>query len=143
MFTAVPEVSVPFAKPCERWENGTKTTHGDCSPKGLVLVHPDRRVPVVDREAGIAVAFVPFNGALPDLHMFKFREDHIELIQSVIGSRGATSTGWPDDKSMSRRVPLPRGAAVAAAEADRTRVDWIGTTVSPGLHAPRTFYLMI
>ena len=107
MFVAVPEVSVPFAKPCERWENGTKTTKGDCSPKGLVLVHPERRVPVVDREAGIAVAFVFFNGALPDLHMFKFRSGHVELIQSVIGPRGATSTGWPDDKTLSRRVPPP------------------------------------
>ncbi|MEJ1964887.1 MAG: hypothetical protein WDO56_26480 [Gammaproteobacteria bacterium] len=107
MFVAVPEVSVPFARPCERWENGTKTTKGDCSPKGLVLVHPERRVPVVDREAGIAVAFVYFNGALPDFHMFKFRSGHIELAQAVIGPRGAKSTGWPDDKSLSRRVPPP------------------------------------
>ena len=107
MFTKTPEVSAPFAHPCERWENGTKTTKGDCSPKGLVLVHPERRVPVVDREAGIAVAFVYFNGALPDMHMFKFRSGQIERIQSVIGPRGAPSTGWPDDKSLSRRVPPP------------------------------------
>jgi hypothetical protein len=105
MFTKTPEVSVPFANPCHRWENGTKTTpRADCSPKGLVLVHPERRVPVVDREAGIAVAFVFFNGALPDFHMFKFRSGHVELIQSVIGPRAA-ATGWPDDKSLSRRVP--------------------------------------
>ena len=108
MFVAVPEVSVPFANPCNRWENGTKTTpKGDCSPKGLVLVHPERRVPVVDREAGIAVAFVFFNGALPDFHMFKFRSGRVEMAQAVIGPRGAKSTGWPDDKSLSRRVPPP------------------------------------
>jgi hypothetical protein len=105
MFVKTPEVSVPFANPCHRWENGTKTTpRADCSPKGLVLLHPERRVPVVDREAGIAVAFIFFNGTLPDFHMFKFRSGHVELIQSVIGPRAA-SIGWPDDKSLSRRVP--------------------------------------
>ena len=107
MFVADPAVSVPFAKPCERWENGTLTTRGDCSPKGLVLVHPERRVPIVDTEAGIAVAFVLFNGALPDLHMFRFRNGQVDLITSVIGPRGVTSTGWPDDKSLRRRVVPP------------------------------------
>ncbi len=96
MFTATPEVSVPFATPCNRWENGTKTTpKGDCSPKGLTLVHQERRVPVVDREAGVAVAFVFFGGGLPDMHMFKFRSGHIEVAQAVIGARGAKSTAGP------------------------------------------------
>lgn len=108
MFVAVPEVSTPFAKPCERWENGTKTTRGDCSPKGLTLVHAHRRVPVVDREAGIAVAFVFFGGGLPDFHMFKFRSGHIEMAQAVIGARGSPDIGWPDDTTLSHRA-VPQG----------------------------------
>lgn len=108
MFVAEPEVSAPFSPTCHRWENGTHTTRaGNCSPKGLTIIHGDRRVPVVDRETGVAVAFVHFARSLPDMHMFKFRSGHVEYVQSVIGPR-ADSMGWPDDTSLSRRKP-PEG----------------------------------
>jgi hypothetical protein len=95
MFAKEPTASVPFGKPCDRWENGTQTTrNGDCSPKGLVLHHPPRRIPVVDEEAGIVVAFLHFNRSLPDMHMFKMKDGKVILVQAVIGAR-APSTGWP------------------------------------------------
>jgi len=108
MFVGEPEVSAPFSPTCHRWENGTHTTrNGNCSPKGLTIIHGDRRVPVVDRETGVAVAFVHFARSLPDMHMFKFRNGHVEYVQAVIGPQ-ATSMGWPDDPSLSRRTP-PEG----------------------------------
>ncbi len=95
MFAKEPTASVPFATPCNRWENGTQTTrNGDCSPKGLVLHHPPRRIPVVDEEAGIVVAFLHFNRSLPDMHMFKMKDGKVMFVQAVIGSR-APSSGWP------------------------------------------------
>lgn len=108
MFVGEPEVSAPFSPTCHRWENGTHTTrNGNCSPKGLTIIHGDRRVPVVDRETGVAVAFVHFARSLPDMHMFKFRNGHVEYVQAVIGPR-ADNMGWPDDASLSRRAP-PEG----------------------------------
>lgn len=108
MFVGEPEVSAPFSPTCHRWENGTHTTRaGNCSPKGLTIIHGDRRVPVVDRETGVAVAFVHFARSLPDMHMFKFRSGRVEYVQAVIGPR-AESMGWPDDPSLSRRTP-PEG----------------------------------
>ena len=107
MFAADPDVSAPFAFPCHRWENGFHTTarNGNCSPTGLVIIHGERRVPVIDRETGVAVAFVHFARNLPDMHMFKFRSGQIELVQAVIGKGGAGIMGWGDDKTLSRRVP--------------------------------------
>ena len=64
-------------------------------------------MPVVDRETGVAVAFVHFARSLPDMHMFKFRNGHVEYVQAVIGPRAETM-GWPDDASLSRRMP-PEG----------------------------------
>jgi hypothetical protein len=108
MFVDEPEVSAPFSPTCHRWENGTHTTrNGNCSPKGLTITHGDRRVPVVDRETGVAVAFVHFARSLPDMHMFKFRKGHVEYVQAVIGPQAA-GMGWPDDVSLSRRSP-PEG----------------------------------
>ena len=95
MFAKEPTASVPFASPCDRWENGTQTTrNGDCSPKGLVINQPRRRIAVVDEEAGIVVAFIHFARSLPDMHMFKMKDGKVMLVQAVIGSR-APSTGWP------------------------------------------------
>jgi hypothetical protein len=95
MFAKEPTASVPFGKPCDRWENGTQTTrNGDCSPKGLVINQPKRRIPVVDEQAGIVVAFIHFARSLPDMHMFKMKDGKVILVQAVIGSR-APSTGWP------------------------------------------------
>lgn len=116
MFVKDADVNSPFSSTCHRWENGTHTTrNGNCSPRdtGLVIIHPHRRVPVVDRETGVAVAFVFFAGSLPDMHMFKFRNGYIEFAQAVIGPR-AESIGWPDDKSLSRRAP-PEGETMSRA----------------------------
>lgn len=105
MFVGEPEVGVPFSETCHRWENGTHTTRtGNCSPKGLTITHGDRRVPVVDIETGVAVIFIHFARSLPDMHMFKFRNSHVEYVQAVIGPQAA-SMGWPDDPSLSRRTP--------------------------------------
>ncbi len=104
MFAAEPIYGTPFAKPCHRWENGFQTTKGgsfggkdyepgDCSPKGLVIKHNPRRIPLVDVEAGIVVAYIHF-GNLPDFHMFKMRNGRVELIQAVIGPQ-SQSMGWP------------------------------------------------
>jgi hypothetical protein len=110
MFADDPAVSTPFASPCDRWENGMQTTKGgefqgkvypphSCTPKGLglIMTHPPRRVPVVDLEAGIVVAFVHFAKGLPDFHMFKMRNGKVELIQAVIGA-AAPSTGWASEE---------------------------------------------
>jgi hypothetical protein len=110
MFADDPVVNTPFASPCDRWENGMQTTKGgefqgkvypphSCTPKGLglIMTHPPRRVPVVDLEAGIAVAFVHFAKSLPDFHMFKIRNGKVELIQAVIGA-AAPSTGWASEE---------------------------------------------
>jgi len=105
MFVKEPQVETPFAKPCDRWENGTQTTLGgtfqgkeyiphDCSPKGLVITNHSPRRFLVDVEEGIVVAYVHFAGNLPDFHMFKMRNGKVEYIQAVIGS-AAKSTGWP------------------------------------------------
>lgn len=104
MFTEEPIFGTPFATPCHRWENGFQTTKGgsfggkdyapgDCSPKGLVIKHNPRRIPLVDVEAGLVVAYVHF-GNLPDFHMFKMKNGKTELIQAVIGP-GSPSMGWP------------------------------------------------
>jgi hypothetical protein len=103
MFTNKPIFGTPFAKPCHRWENGYQTTKGgyfngkdyipgDCSPKGLVIKHKPRRIPLVDVEAGIVVAYIHFMN-LPDFHMFKMRNGKVELIQAVIGPP-SPSMGW-------------------------------------------------
>jgi hypothetical protein len=65
----------------------TVKSGGNCSPKGLVLTHTHRRFPVTDLEAGITAGFINFNQALPDVHMFKFRNGKIELIQAAFGGR--------------------------------------------------------
>jgi hypothetical protein len=98
-FAADPKVEAPFATPCHRWEGGVQTTvkTGNCSPKGLVLTHTHRRFPVTDLEAGITAGFINFNQSLPDVHMFKFRNGKIELIQAVFGGRMPDAI-WPDER---------------------------------------------
>lgn len=88
-----------FATPCHRWEGGVHTTAkgGSCSPKGLVLTHTHRRFPVTDVEAGITAGFINFNQALPDVHMFKFKDGKIVWIQAVFGGR-VQGAVWPDEK---------------------------------------------
>jgi hypothetical protein len=88
---------IPFATPCNRFENGTRTTRGDCSNLGpagrggMKMTH--RRYPLSDLEAGLTAGFVLFNGRLLDFHMFKFRNGKITQIQAVIGP-AAESPGW-------------------------------------------------
>jgi hypothetical protein len=108
MFATEPKVSVPFAKVCDRWENGTQTTKGgsfaggpampahDCSPKGLVISNHGPRRFLVDTEKGIVAAYVLFAGGLPDCHMFKMVNGKVELILAVVGS-GSKTMGWPNE----------------------------------------------
>ncbi len=88
-----------FATPCHRWEGGVYVTAktGNCSPKGLVLTHTHRRFPVADVEAGITAGFINFNQALPDVHMFKFKDGQIVWIQAVFGGR-VQGAVWPDEQ---------------------------------------------
>ena len=106
-------VSVPFAKVCDRWENGLQTTarDHDCSPVTFrkrikaSINHGPRRV-WVDTEKGIAVAFMAFGGGasaneenptgsgLVDCHMFRMRDGKVDLILAIVGPRAA-SMGWP------------------------------------------------
>ncbi|MBN1906665.1 MAG: hypothetical protein JW927_16400 [Deltaproteobacteria bacterium] len=105
--------SVPFAKVCDRWENGVQTTASDhdCSPVtfikrlGMGMNHGPRRV-WVDTEKGISIAFMVFMGGataneqnptgsgLVDCHMFRMRDGEVDLIQSIVGPT-APSMGWP------------------------------------------------
>ncbi len=105
MFSNDPKVFTPFAKVCDRWENGFQTTKGgmvmgketpahDCSPKGLVITNHGPRRFLVDQEQGVVVAYVLFAGGLPDFHMFRMRSGKVDIIQAVIGA-GAPSIGWP------------------------------------------------
>jgi hypothetical protein len=101
MFFDPQGTEVPFATPCNRWENGTRTTQDDCSNMGpagvggMRMTH--RRFPVVDLEAGIVVGFVLFADSLLDFHMFKVRDGLITQIQSVIGP-AANPTGWAEQE---------------------------------------------
>jgi hypothetical protein len=90
-----PATAVPFGTPCDRWENGTQTTNGDCSagvPGGLAMT--GRRYPIADTESGIAAGFVLFSGSLLDFHMFKLKSGKIHIIHAVVGPR-VSSSGWP------------------------------------------------
>jgi len=109
LFRKNPDVHVEFAIDCDRWENGTLTTGRredgallsdepgrQCSPVGLqTLTHKPRRF-LIDREAGVVVAYLLFSGALPDFHMFKMRNGKIILIQAVVAT-GSPGMGWPDE----------------------------------------------
>ena len=88
-----------FAKPCNRWENGTLTTrNGDCSWSADVMKHPRRRFPVTDVELGVAAVITNFRDDWLDVHIFKFDQDgKVALIQAVDGP-GTKGTGWPYDK---------------------------------------------
>lgn len=105
MFFDPQGTQVPFAMPCDRWENGTRTTRGDCSNMGpagaggMQMTH--RRFPIVDLEAGIVVGFVLFADSLLDFHMFKMRNGLITQIQSVIGP-SANPTGWAEQEGGGR-----------------------------------------
>lgn len=108
MFAEEPTVSVPFAKVCDRWENGFQTTKGgsfaggpempahDCSPKGLVISNHGPRRFLVDEEKGLVVAYVHFAGGLPDCHISRMKDGEVDLIQAVIGA-GSQSMGWPNE----------------------------------------------
>ena len=97
MFDRPKEVVVPFATPCNRYENGTRTTRGDCSNMGPAgrggMKMTNRRYLITDLEAGITVGFVLFVGRLYDFHMFKYRNGKITQIQAVVGP-AVESTGW-------------------------------------------------
>lgn len=102
-----PKVHVPFAKICDRWENGMQTTKGgtnqgvampahNCSPKGFAdMTHGPRRF-LVDVETGVVVAYTLFDNVWPDFHMFKMRNGQVEWIQAYFeyGKKYA-SIGWP------------------------------------------------
>jgi hypothetical protein len=113
LFAEGSTVSVPFASPCDRWENGMQTTatDHDCSPVtfrkaiGMSINHGPRRV-WVDTEKGISIAFMTFGGGatanesnptgtgLVDCHMFRMRDGKVDLILSIVGPT-AKSMGWP------------------------------------------------
>ena len=105
-----PKVSeLPFAKICDRWENGMQTTKGgtnqgvtmpahNCSPKGFAdMTHSPRRF-LVDVETGIVVAYTLFNNVWPDFHMFKMRNGQVDWIQAYFEyGKKYKSIGWPTE----------------------------------------------
>jgi hypothetical protein len=99
MFFDPKTVKPPFATPCNRWENGFRTTRGDCSNMGPAgrggMQMTRRRFPLSDIEAGITAGFVMFGGRLLDFHMFKIRSGAITQIQAIVGPASAAS-GWEE-----------------------------------------------
>jgi hypothetical protein len=105
-----PKVSeLPYAKICDRWENGMQTTKGgtnqgvtmpahNCSPKGFAdMTHSPRRF-LVDVETGVVVAYTLFDKVWPDFHMFKMRNGQVELIQAYFEyGKKYESIGWPTE----------------------------------------------
>jgi hypothetical protein len=89
-------IKPPYGMPCDRLENGFKTTQGDCSNFGsaMGIKQPAQRYPYTDLEAGITAGFVLFAGADIDFHMFKMIGGKIPWINAVVGP-AVTSSGWP------------------------------------------------
>lgn len=92
----------PMKNNCFRWEDGWRTTDGDCSAwlpaegQGLGgITH--RRYPIADIEAGIAIGYVLFRDAI-DFHMFKIIDGEIRLIEAVITGYGYESSGWEEQE---------------------------------------------
>ncbi len=98
---------LPFAKTCDRWENGMQTTKGgtnqgvkmpahNCSPVGFAdMTHSPRRF-LVDVDTGIVVAYTLFNNVWPDFHMFKMRNGQVDWIQAYFEyGKQYKSIGWP------------------------------------------------
>ena len=105
-----PKVSeLPFAKTCDRWENGMQTTKGgtnqgvtmpahNCSPKGFAdMTHSPRRF-LVDVDTGIVVAYTLFDNTWPDFHMFKIKNGQVDWIQAYFEySKKYATIGWPNE----------------------------------------------
>ncbi len=93
----------PMKNDCYRWEDGVRTTDGDCSAwlpepgqgRGGMITH--RRYPIADVEAGITIGYVLFRDAI-DFHMFKIIDEEIRLIEAVITGSDYTSTGWDEQE---------------------------------------------
>jgi hypothetical protein len=104
------KVSVlPYAKTCDRWENGMQTTKGgtnqgvtmpahSCSPVGFAdMTHTPRRF-LVDVDTGVVVAYTLFNNIWPDFHMFKIRNGQVDLIQAYFEyGKKYNTIGWPTE----------------------------------------------
>jgi hypothetical protein len=101
--------ALPYAKICDRWENGMQTTKGgtnqgvampahNCSPKGFAdMTHSPRRF-LVDVETGIVVAYTLFNNVWPDFHMFKMRNGQVDWIQAYFEyGKQYKTLGWPNE----------------------------------------------
>lgn len=88
-------VKPPYAMPCDRLENGFKTTMGDCGNLGgaMGIKHPARRYPFTDVEAGVTAGWVLFAGADIDFHMFKVVSGKIQRINAVVGP-AVRASGW-------------------------------------------------
>jgi hypothetical protein len=104
-FDEVHSVSVPYANRCDRWENGTRTTrtHVCAPPSRDADNHPERRIPLVDLEAGIVAAFVHFGRAWDDVHIMKMQRGKVAYMMAVVGPT-TESDGWlkPDGRPRAR-----------------------------------------
>jgi hypothetical protein len=93
----------PMRTDCWRWENGRRTTAGDCSVglpaegtgRGNEMI-TNRRYAVADPGTGTVVAYVRFVDGL-DFHMFKIVDGEIRLISAVVAG-SSESTGWEDQE---------------------------------------------
>jgi hypothetical protein len=105
----------PMRRDCYRWENGVRTTAGDCTvglpPSGQGrggITH--RRYPIADVRTGVVVGYVRFAGAL-DFHMFKVVDGEIRLIQAVVTDQGHDTTGWEDQEDQEDQDAAPAAAS--------------------------------
>jgi hypothetical protein len=100
---------LPFARICDRWENGMQTTKGgsnqgvampehNCSPKGFAdMTHSPRRF-LIDVETGVVVAYTLFNNVWPDFHMFRMRNGQVDWIQAYFEyGKEYKTIGWPTE----------------------------------------------
>lgn len=92
----------PMREDCWRWENGQRTTAGDCTvglpPPGTGAGGiTNRRYQIADVETGVVVGYVRFLDAL-DFHMFKVVDGQIRLISAVVTAPGHEATGWEEQE---------------------------------------------
>jgi hypothetical protein len=112
----------PFSDDCERFENGGQTTKGDCKRQfedgtwfNVVDRIRDRRFVAVDRERGVAFAFVFFdhnriNWTWQMAELFKVEDGLIRRVEAVFhrAPYGMTS-GWSTyERSISEEIQSVR-----------------------------------
>ena len=90
--SAVSGDTLPAAADCRRLQNGVRLGDGLCTSPPGTMRFEQRRLPVLDQEAGIIVAAVLYDGHL-GMYLIKMAG---EALQDIVVIGGATnqSSGW-------------------------------------------------